>query len=159
MAVAVYSVKWVFPECHPRSAGLARIDGYGYHRVTEIAYLVDIVGLSFAKGCYLVNFFQNLRLTKSQANTLLYQLVRDWEREFDWLCKIFDPASFAGIPIRDDAAVCTHFTQDARVLGSSAAQDDQAHAAGPEQRGIPDLHRPTGEDLLLNLSRPARPYE
>ena len=56
---------------------------YGLEIVTEIAYLVYIVGLSFDKVCQLLNFFQNLRLRKSQANTLLYQLSRDWEREFD----------------------------------------------------------------------------
>jgi len=61
---------------------------YGLEIVTEIAYLVYIVGLSFDKVCHLLNFFQNLRLRKSQANTLLYQLSRDWEREFDLLCTL-----------------------------------------------------------------------
>jgi transposase len=61
---------------------------YGLEIVTEIAYLVYIVGLSFDKVCDLLNFFQNLRLRKSQANTLLYQLSRDWEREFDLLCTL-----------------------------------------------------------------------
>ncbi len=61
---------------------------YGLEIVTEIAYLVYIVGLSFDKVCHLLNFFQNLRLRKSQADTLLYQLSRDWEREFDLLCTL-----------------------------------------------------------------------
>ena len=61
---------------------------YGLEIVTEIAYLVYIVGLSFDKVCALLNFFQNLRLGKSQANTLLYQLSRDWEREFEVLCTL-----------------------------------------------------------------------
>jgi transposase len=61
---------------------------YGLEIVTEIAYLVYIVGLSFDKVCHLLNFFQDLRLRKSQANTLLYQLARDWEREFDALCTL-----------------------------------------------------------------------
>src|SRR4051794_13988791 len=59
---------------------------YGLEIVTEIAYLVYLVGLSFDKVCHLLNFFQNLRLGKSQANALLSQLSRDWEREFDALC-------------------------------------------------------------------------
>ena len=59
---------------------------YGLEIVTGIAYLVYIVGLSFDKVCQLLDFFQDLRLRKSQANTLLYQLSRDWEREFDSLC-------------------------------------------------------------------------
>jgi transposase len=61
---------------------------YGLEIVTEIAYLVYIVGLSFDKVCHLLNFFQNLRLHKSQANALLYQLSRDWEHEFDLLCTL-----------------------------------------------------------------------
>jgi transposase len=61
---------------------------YGLEIVTEIAYLVYLVGLSFDKVCQLLNFFQNLQLRKSQANTLLYQLSRDWEREFDSLCTL-----------------------------------------------------------------------
>lgn len=61
---------------------------YGLEIVTEIAYLVYIVGLSFDKVCHLLDFFQGLRLRKSQANTLLYQLSRDWEREFDLLCTL-----------------------------------------------------------------------
>ncbi len=61
---------------------------YGLEIVTEIAYLVYIVGLSFDKACHLLHFFQDLRLRKSQANTLLYQLSRDWEREFDSLCTL-----------------------------------------------------------------------
>jgi hypothetical protein len=61
---------------------------YGLEIVTEIAYLVYIVGLSFDKVCQLLNFFQNLHLRKSQANSLLSQLARDWEREFDDLCTL-----------------------------------------------------------------------
>src|SRR3954471_2962864 len=61
---------------------------YGLEIVTEIAYLVYIVGLSFDKVCQLLDFFQDLRLRKSQANTLLYQLSRDREREFDALCTL-----------------------------------------------------------------------
>ncbi len=61
---------------------------YGLEIVTEIAYLVYIVGLSFDKVCLLLNFFQNLRLGKSQANALLYRLSRDWEHEFDVLCTL-----------------------------------------------------------------------
>jgi transposase len=59
---------------------------FGLEIVTEIAYLVYIVGLSFDKVCMLLNFFQNLRLRKAQADALLYQLSRHWEQEFDGLC-------------------------------------------------------------------------
>jgi transposase len=56
--------------------------------VTEIAYLVYIVGLSFDKVCLLLKFFQNLHLRKSQADALLYRLARHWEQEFETLCTL-----------------------------------------------------------------------
>jgi transposase len=71
-----------------RIPGVLGRSEYGLEIVTEIAYLVYLVGLSFDKVCQLLDFFQNLRLRKSQADTLLYQLSRDWEREFDSLCTL-----------------------------------------------------------------------
>jgi transposase len=56
--------------------------------IVAIAYQVYIVGLSFDKVCLLLNFFQNLRLRKSQADALLNQLARNWETEFDLLCTL-----------------------------------------------------------------------
>lgn len=56
--------------------------------VVSIAYLVYVVRLSFDKVCLLLNFFQNLRLQKSQADALLKQLSRHWEKEFDALCTL-----------------------------------------------------------------------
>jgi hypothetical protein len=59
---------------------------FGMEIVVAIAYQVFIVGLSFDKVCLLLNFFQNLRLRKSQVDALLNQLARHWEEEFDRLC-------------------------------------------------------------------------
>ena len=53
-----------------------------------IAYLVFIMGLSFDKVCALMNFFQNLKLSKSQADALMNQLSREWESEFETLCTL-----------------------------------------------------------------------
>jgi hypothetical protein len=61
---------------------------FGIEIVVAIAYQVYIVGLSFDKVCLLLNFFQNLRLKKSQADALLNQLSRHWESEFDGLCTL-----------------------------------------------------------------------
>ncbi len=61
---------------------------FGLEIITEIAFLVYSVGLSFDKVCRLVFFFQNLKLTKSQADALLYRLARHWEREFEVLCTL-----------------------------------------------------------------------
>ena len=61
---------------------------FGIEIVVAIAYQVFVVGLSFDKVCLLLNFFQNLKLTKSQADALLNQLSRHWESEFDVLCTL-----------------------------------------------------------------------
>ena len=61
---------------------------FGIEIVVAIAYQVYIIGLSFDKVCLLLNFFQNLRLKKSQADALLHQLARQWEDEFDGLCTL-----------------------------------------------------------------------
>ena len=52
---------------------------FGIEIILAIAYQVYIVGLSFDKVCLLMNFFQNLRLRKSQVDSLLHQLSRHWQ--------------------------------------------------------------------------------
>jgi hypothetical protein len=59
---------------------------FGAEISLAIAYQVYIVGLSFDKVCLLMNFFQHLKLRKSQADALLNQLARQWQEEFDRLC-------------------------------------------------------------------------
>ena len=61
---------------------------FGLEIIVAIAYQVYIVGLSFDKVCLLLNFFQNLRLRKSQVDALLNQLSRHWESEFEGLCTL-----------------------------------------------------------------------
>jgi len=61
---------------------------FGIEIIVAIAYQVYIVGLSFDKVCLLLNFFQNLRLRKSQVDALLNQLSQHWESEFDGLCRL-----------------------------------------------------------------------
>lgn len=61
---------------------------FGIEIILAIAYLAYLVGLSFDKVCQLMNFFQNLRLQKSQVDALLNQLARHWEHEFDLLCTL-----------------------------------------------------------------------
>jgi transposase len=56
--------------------------------VVAIAFQVYVVGLSFDKVCLLLHFFQNLKLSKAQADALLHQLARHWHKEFDVLCTL-----------------------------------------------------------------------
>jgi transposase len=61
---------------------------FGLEIVVEIAYLVYVIGLSFDKVCSILQFLQHLRLGKTQADSLLRQLSRHWQREFDVLCTL-----------------------------------------------------------------------
>lgn len=61
---------------------------FGLEIIVTIAHLVYIVGLSFDKVCQLLNFFQNLKLQKSQVDASLNQLSRHWEAEFETLCTL-----------------------------------------------------------------------
>lgn len=61
---------------------------FGLEIVVQLVFLVHITGLSFDKACGILQFFQNLRLSKSQADALLRQLARHWEREFETLCTL-----------------------------------------------------------------------
>jgi transposase len=61
---------------------------FGMEIGMEIAYLIYVMGLSFDKACALLGFFQNLQLSKAQADTLLHQLSRHWQGEFETLCML-----------------------------------------------------------------------
>jgi len=61
---------------------------FGLEIIVTIAHLVYLVGLSFDKVCLLLNFFQNLKLRKSQVDASLNQLSKHWEAEFDTLCTL-----------------------------------------------------------------------
>ena len=47
-----------------------------------------VIGLSFDKVCQMLQFLQNLSLGKTQADSLLKQLSRHWQHEFDGLCTL-----------------------------------------------------------------------
>jgi hypothetical protein len=61
---------------------------FGLEIVISIAYQVYVIGLSFDKVILLMSFFQDLNLRKSQVDSLLYQLSKGWESEFDNLCTL-----------------------------------------------------------------------
>ena len=61
---------------------------FGMEIIVEIAYFVYVIGLSFDKVCLTLRFLQNLPLGKTQADSLLKQLSRHWQHEFDVLCTL-----------------------------------------------------------------------
>jgi transposase len=61
---------------------------FGIEIVTAIAFLVYNMGVSFDKACFILHFFQNLQMRKSQAEALMKQLAKHWERQFGVLCTL-----------------------------------------------------------------------
>ena len=98
---------------------------FGIEIVVAIAYQVYVVGLSFDKVCLLMNFFQNLKLKKSQVDALRNQLSRQWESEFETLCTLLansavvhaDETSWSRPPLRGGArSVWAFLSEKVRVL-------------------------------------------
>src|SRR5208282_1514725 len=71
-----------------RIPGVLGRSEFGLEIVIEIAHLVHVIGMSFDKVCVLLNFFQKLKLQKSQVDALLYRLSRHWQHEFEALCTL-----------------------------------------------------------------------
>ena len=69
-----------------KPAGLVGRSEYGIEIMLALAYQVYVIGLSIDKACQLLNFFEQLKLRKSQADALLNRLARQWENEFETLC-------------------------------------------------------------------------
>jgi transposase len=61
---------------------------YGIEILVVLAFLVYIIGISLDKACAVLGFFCQLPLSRSQADALLRQLARHWEKEFDILCML-----------------------------------------------------------------------
>lgn len=71
-----------------KPAGLIGRGEFGFEIMIALAYQVYVVGLSIDKACQMLNFFEQLKLRKSQADALLNQLARAWESEFETLCTL-----------------------------------------------------------------------
>lgn len=98
---------------------------FGLEIVVAIAYLVYVVGLSFDKVCLVFNFFEHLKLSKSQADALLHQLSRHWETEFEILCTLL--ANSAVVHADETSwslnSVWAFLSEKARVLFFGAHRD------------------------------------
>jgi len=68
--------------------GVLPLSEFGMEIHTAVAFLVSMVGLSMDKVCEQLEFFWELKLSKSQADALLNQLSREWEPEFESLCML-----------------------------------------------------------------------
>lgn len=78
------------PEVLPRSE-------YGLEIAVILAFLVYTMGLSIDKARALLSVFCRLDLSKSQADSLLNQLSRLWQQEFDAPCELMAWATVVSI--------------------------------------------------------------
>jgi hypothetical protein len=79
----------------PRASQLPAIVGlrnsrseYGIEIIVTVAFLHYWIGISLDHVCEVMAFFTGLNLSKSQANVLLNQLSRDWEKEYDTIAEL-----------------------------------------------------------------------
>jgi hypothetical protein len=84
-AIVAYEV-WRYGKSYGQIPDVLGRSEYGIEFVAAMAYQVYVVGLSLDKVVLLTNFFQQLKLRKSQVDALLNQLTRHWESQFETLC-------------------------------------------------------------------------
>ncbi|MEM8805951.1 MAG: transposase [Cyanobacteria bacterium P01_G01_bin.38] len=73
----------------PTIAGVRNsLSEYGIEIILIVAFLHYWVGLSIDYTCRVVQFFTGLALSKSQANSLLEQLSRDWQGQYETIAEL-----------------------------------------------------------------------
>ena len=77
----------------PRIPGVTPRCEYGIEILVVLSFLVYVIGISLDKACQVLSFFCQLSLSKSQADALLRQLARHWDKEFDTLCDLIARAA------------------------------------------------------------------
>lgn len=82
------------------STDLPPVDGvrngkceYGLEILVTLAFLVYWTGVSIDKACGILAFFTGLELSKSQADSLLFQLAADWQIEYDAIAELVAAAA------------------------------------------------------------------
>ena len=66
---------------------------YGIEILVVLAFLVYVIGISLDKACAVLQFFCKVPLSKLQADSLLRQLAKQWEGEFETLCNLIVQAA------------------------------------------------------------------
>ena len=72
----------------PTVSGLLPRCEYGIEVLILIATLVYLYRLSIARTCRVLGFFCGLKLSPSQADSLLNRLAREWEPEFEAIAEL-----------------------------------------------------------------------
>jgi hypothetical protein len=117
-------------DAEPRIPGVTRRCEYGIEILVVLAFLVYIIGISLDKACAVLSFFCRLPLSKSQADALLRQLARHWEKEFEAICNLLAHAAVVymdetGWKIgKDGCSLWTFASSAVRVFLFGCRKDD-----------------------------------
>ena len=89
-AVIVAYEVWVHKKTktYGKIPGVIGRGGFGIEFILAVAYQVYTLGLSMDKVVLLTQFFQKLKIGKSQIDAMLNQLAKHLEGEFDTLCSL-----------------------------------------------------------------------
>jgi hypothetical protein len=72
----------------PQVPGVPKRGEYGTEIITSLAYQHTIAGLPLDTVIGEFEFYWNLTLRKSQADSMLNRLAKEWQPEFDALCQL-----------------------------------------------------------------------
>jgi hypothetical protein len=61
---------------------------FGIEIILILAFLHYWIGVSIDNACQIMNFFTDLNLSKSQADSLLTQLAADWDEQYDTIAEL-----------------------------------------------------------------------
>jgi transposase len=61
---------------------------YGMEVAVTLAFLVYTIGVSHDQAMQVMQFFCNIELSRSEADSLLSQISKRWEKEFEKLCDL-----------------------------------------------------------------------
>jgi len=117
---------------------------FGIESILILAFLHYWIGVSLDHACQIMNFFTGLQLPKSQAESLLKQLARDWDEQYDTIAELIALQMIVyidetGWKVGDKSCYTWVFSTAMHVLyrcGVSRKKDEATTVLGDDFAGI-----------------------
>jgi transposase len=117
---------------------------FGIEIILILAFLHYWIGVSLDHACQIMNFFTGLELPKSQAHSLLKQLARDWDEQYDTIAELIALQMIVyidetGWKVGDKSCYTWVFSTAMHVLyrcGVSRKKDEATAVLGDDFAGI-----------------------
>jgi hypothetical protein len=129
----------------PLPAGLRNTRSeFGIEIILILAFLHYWIGVSLDHACQIMNFFTGLPLPKSQAESLLAQLAKDWNEQYDTIAELIALQMIVyidetGWKVGDKSCYTWVFSTAMHVLyrcGVSRKKEEAAEVLGENFPGI-----------------------